>query len=146
MKLTDIILQESKIAIAINSAIDKIDPNLGYKDFAQGVAEVVRNEYGSHLVGLFMEELHKHLGLDEIAEENSSPKINITSVEQTGKLYSISIDGVKQREEDEVKAIEMIKSITGIVLSHGSRFDENEVISALRNAGYDAEHSEIDVS
>lgn len=65
MKLTDIILQESQVAAAINSAINQIDPNLGYKEFAIGVAEIIKDEYGSHLVSPFMEVLHKHLGLEE---------------------------------------------------------------------------------
>lgn len=148
MKLTDIILEESqlgdKLAMGIYKAIDNIDPNLNYKDFASAVATVIKNEYGSHIIEPFMKELHSHLGLEETV--NDKPKINISSVEGTGKLYSITINGVKQRGEDEAKAIQMVKKITGIELSHRESFDEDKVISALRNAGYDAEHSEMDVS
>lgn len=70
MKIKDILLQESQVASAINSAIDQIDPNLGYKDFAIGVAKVIKDEYGSHLITPFMEVLHKHLGLEETVDES----------------------------------------------------------------------------
>ena len=52
MKLAKVLLQESesgdKLAMGIYKAIDAIDPNLNYRDFASAVATVIKNEYGTH--------------------------------------------------------------------------------------------------
>jgi hypothetical protein len=69
MKLINVLLQEetsgNRLAMGINSAIEAIDPNLNYTDFAQAVAEVIKDEYGTHIIEPFMKELHSHLGLQE---------------------------------------------------------------------------------
>ena len=68
MKLINILLKEDKgaqLAPLINKAIDQVDENLNYKDFAQAVALILKDEYGSHNIGPFMKELHSHLGLQE---------------------------------------------------------------------------------
>jgi hypothetical protein len=73
MKLLNVILQESqlgdKLAMGIYKAIDNIDPNLNYKDFASAVATVIKNEYGTHNIEPFMKELHSHLGIQEDTNE-----------------------------------------------------------------------------
>ena len=73
MKLLNLLLQESesgnKLAIGIYKAIDNIDPNLNYKDFASAVATVIKNEYGTHNIEPFMKELHSHLGIQEDTNE-----------------------------------------------------------------------------
>jgi len=74
MKLKDIILQENVVAKAINNAIEQIDPDMNYRDFAAGVAEVLKNEYGSHNFKPFMKELHSHLGLQESLDGISNVK------------------------------------------------------------------------
>lgn len=47
----------------ILKAINAVDENLSYKDFAIAVAKVIKDEYGTHNIKPFMEELHKHLGI-----------------------------------------------------------------------------------
>lgn len=92
MKLTDIILKESqlgdKLAMGIYKAIDNIDPNLNYKDFASAVATVIKNEYGSHIIEPFMVELHKHLGLDEQADKANLEADLKAEVEKDFSQYS----------------------------------------------------------
>jgi len=66
MKLLNILLEENKgmlLVPLINKAIDQIDPNLNYKDFAQAIAIIIKDEYGSHNLNPFMDELHAYLGM-----------------------------------------------------------------------------------
>lgn len=63
MKLLDI-LKENDLTPAIsavNKTLDNIDPNMHYADFAKLVAEILKDQYGSHNVVPFMKELHSHL-------------------------------------------------------------------------------------
>ena len=73
MKLAKVLLQESesgdKLAMGIYKAIDAIDPNLNYRDFASAVATVIKNEYGTHNIEPFMKELHSQLGIQEDTNE-----------------------------------------------------------------------------
>ena len=73
MKLINVLLQESqlgdKLAMGIYKAIDNIDPNLNYKDFASAVATVIKNEYGTHNIEPFMSTLHSYLGIQEETNE-----------------------------------------------------------------------------
>ena len=50
-----------KLAKLINNAIMSIDPNMSYRDFAKGVAQVLIDEYGTHNYEPFIKELKKAL-------------------------------------------------------------------------------------
>ena len=50
-----------ELATKINNAITSIDDSMSYTYFAQAVAKVVRDEYGSHLYGKFAKELINNL-------------------------------------------------------------------------------------
>tara|TARA_Y100000592_G_scaffold80506_1_gene127235 strand:+ start:814 stop:1446 length:633 start_codon:yes stop_codon:yes gene_type:complete len=50
-----------KLAKLINNAIMSIDPNMSYKDFAKGVAQVLIDEYGVQNYEPFISELKKEL-------------------------------------------------------------------------------------
>jgi len=63
-------LVENEVAKAIDNAIASVDENLSYKDFAIGVAAILKDEYGSHNFGPFMEVLHAELGMNESINEN----------------------------------------------------------------------------
>ena len=69
------IVQESKdtdaLASAINSAIISIDDSMHYRDFAEAVAKVIRDEYGSHLYVPFQKEIKKALKESLITEEKA---------------------------------------------------------------------------
>ena len=72
MKLLNVLLEENnglKLVPLINNAIDQIDSNLNYKDFAQAIALVIKEEYGTHNIGPFMDELHSYLGIQEDTNE-----------------------------------------------------------------------------
>lgn len=63
MKFRELI--ESKesdaLAKAIDKAMIKIDDSMSYKDFAQAVAKILVEEYGSHNYEPFLTELKKNL-------------------------------------------------------------------------------------
>ena len=60
-ELTESVAQEA--AKAMDDAIASVDENLSYKDFALAVAAILKDEYGSHNFGPFMEILHAELGM-----------------------------------------------------------------------------------
>ena len=49
------------LAIAINKAIDEIDPNMAYDEFAYAVALVLYTEYGKLLGSSFIDDLKKYI-------------------------------------------------------------------------------------
>ena len=53
--------QAKQLSTKINDAIVSIDDSMSYKDFAQAVALVLKEEYGTHLFKIFIEELVKNL-------------------------------------------------------------------------------------
>lgn len=55
--------ESDALAKAIDKAIVKIDDSMSYEDFALAVGKILKEEYGSHLFGKFMEVLHKDLGI-----------------------------------------------------------------------------------
>jgi len=57
--------QAQSLANLINDAIMKVDESLSYRDFAIAVGIVLKEEYGSHNFGKFMEVLHAELGINE---------------------------------------------------------------------------------
>jgi|TARA_R110000803_G_scaffold112998_1_gene181424 hypothetical protein len=76
-------------------------------------------------------------------------KISLSYVEGGNRLYSISIDGQKQRHDDQKAAMDMIEKITGLEVPKYSEWDSDEVlniITALREKGYDAQSYPMDVS
>jgi hypothetical protein len=48
----------------------KIDDSMSYKDFADAVANILIDEYGTHNFNPFMEVLHARLGMNESLNEN----------------------------------------------------------------------------
>jgi len=62
--------KSEKLASLINSVIDKVDSSLSYKDFAMAIGKILKDEYGSHLYSMFVQELNK-----ELKRENESIKL-----------------------------------------------------------------------
>jgi len=58
-------VNESLLSSEIKQAIEKVDPNMSYVDFAVAVANVIKDDYGNHNIEPFMKVLHKELGLDD---------------------------------------------------------------------------------
>ncbi len=59
-------------ASAINGAIDSVDKNLSYIDFALAVAKILKEEYGSQNFGPFIKILQAELSMDESLTKNST--------------------------------------------------------------------------
>jgi hypothetical protein len=61
--------QAQSLANLINDAIMQVDESLSYRDFAIAVGIILKEEYGSHNFGKFMEVLHAELGIEESINE-----------------------------------------------------------------------------
>jgi len=63
-------LREAGLQESLAQQINQILPeNLGYKEFAQAVAAILKDEYGSQNFGPFMDVLHSELGMKPLNEE-----------------------------------------------------------------------------
>ena len=62
--------KSQQLANSINSAMIEIDDSMSYKDFAEAVASILIDEYGTHNFNPFMEVLHARLGMNESLNEN----------------------------------------------------------------------------
>lgn len=62
--------KSQQLTMAINNAMVKIDDSMSYKDFADAVANILIDEYGTHNFNPFMEVLHARLGMNESINEN----------------------------------------------------------------------------
>lgn len=81
-------LVENEVAKAIDNAIASVDENLSYKDFAIGIAAILKDEYGSHNFGPFMEVLHAELGMNESTNEIfDRPKEDLSSLDDFLKYF-----------------------------------------------------------
>lgn len=55
--------KSDKLAKEIDKSMIKIDDSMSHQDFALAVGKILKDEYGSHNFGPFMEILHKDLGI-----------------------------------------------------------------------------------
>tara|TARA_R110000796_G_scaffold171433_1_gene288520 strand:+ start:1442 stop:1957 length:516 start_codon:yes stop_codon:yes gene_type:complete len=72
---------------AILDAVVKIDDSMSYTDFAEAVASILIDQYGTHNFSPFMEVLHARLGMGESVNE----EIDIHGSE-IGKEFSNKFD------------------------------------------------------
>ena len=99
-------------AKAMNDAIETVDENLSYKDFALAVAAILKDEYGSHNFAPFMEILHAELGMNESLNEGEddvslgkefTKKFNFkASTRIPGKLEIIHKDDINKSDFEEM--------------------------------------------
>ena len=87
--LTEAGLQES-LAQQINQVLPE---NLGYKEFAQAVADILKDEYGSQNFNPFMDVLHAELGMKESLSEDEK---------SLGKDFSTEFDVNASSDEDSI--------------------------------------------
>ena len=79
--------QAQSLAKLIDDSITQVDDSLSYRDFAIAVGIVLKNEYGSHNFGKFMEVLHAELGMEESlneAEEMATYKVEVVVSDDDG--------------------------------------------------------------
>ena len=94
--LTEAGLLEStadQTATVISKAIETVDENLSYKDFALAVAKILKDEYGSQNFNSFMEVLHSELGIKESLNEDK---------ESLGKEFSDKFNVPASSDEDSI--------------------------------------------
>jgi hypothetical protein len=143
------IILESELVKALNQAIPD---NTGYKEFAKAVATILKDEYGSHNFGPFMEVLHAELGINESineAETSDIEKIDFAFVEGTTKFYGAYIYNKGSKNWD--KKLRSNKEVQDFLTSLGIdiEFEYNnlpEIFKALEAKGIKAEDSEFDIS
>jgi len=152
-------LQES-LAQQINQVLPE---NLGYKEFAKAVAEILKDEYGSHNFDPFMDVLHAELGMNESLNEGTydiegiTPenldKIDITFVEGRTTLYAVYIylkggKGMNWDKKLSSKEFQKVLDMLGIDIDFQDDpyYSANAVVKALEDKGYDATTSDFDVS
>jgi hypothetical protein len=70
--------KSEKLASLINNVINKVDSSLSYKDFAMAIGKILKDEYGSHLYSMFVQELNK-----ELKRENESIKLGSLMIEKS---------------------------------------------------------------
>ena len=80
-------------ANAIDQAIDTVDENLSYQDFALAVAEILKDKYGSQNFNPFMGVLHAELGIKESLNEDK---------ENLGKEFSKEFKVPASSDEDSI--------------------------------------------
>ena len=114
MKLKDFfpnLIQENKsaeAAKAIDSAISSVDESLHYADFAKAIASILKNEYGAHNFGKFMEVLHAELGMNESVNEGFTPREGTVTINGKKNVYTSSYQGKTDNLEDFLVAIDNI--------------------------------------
>ena len=94
--LTEAGLLEStadQTATVISKAIETVDKNLSYKDFALAVAKILKDEYGSQNFNPFMDILHAELGIKESLSEDK---------ENLGKEFSEEFKVLANSDEDSI--------------------------------------------
>ena len=101
----------SLAAKAINNAIMAVDDTMHYGDFAKAVATILKDEYGTHNFGKFMNVLHAELGMNEsLNEEEDIPafleklaqdlKIKYPELRFFPKFDKINVEGSNQDKAD----------------------------------------------
>ena len=87
--------------------------------------------------------------LTDIIFENKVKEINFAYTDPGARLYSISINGEKQRGADQKKAIDMIEKLTGIEVPIRAMYHSQEVqdvVNALKAKGIESDVYQMDVS
>ena len=122
-------LREAGLQESLAQQINQVLPeNLGYKEFAQAVANILKDEYGSQNFSPFMEILHAELGMEEPLNENEKSLGEEFSIEfdvpASSDIDSITIR-TKDIIEDETaeKMVNWIESKGYIVDRKRSNFD-----------------------
>ena len=150
-------------AIVISKAIETVDKNLSYKDFALAVAKILKDEYGSQNFNPFMDALYSELGIKESLNEGSydiegiTPenldKVDITFVEGRTTLYAVYIylkdrKGTNWDKKLGSKEFQKVIDMLGIDIDFQDDpyYSANAVVKALEDKGYDATTSDFDVS
>jgi hypothetical protein len=141
------IILESELVKALNQAIPD---NTGYKEFAQAVATILKDEYGSQNFGPFMEVLHAELGMKSLNEAETSD-IETIDFEYTDKegLFRKARVYYKDGSMDSFFGAKFDKFLSNLGINQ--EFDvsdetDRKIFSALKGKDIKLTFSEKDVS
>jgi hypothetical protein len=141
------IILESELVKALNQAIPD---NTGYKEFAQAVATILKDEYGSQNFGPFMEVLHAELGMKSLNEAETSD-IKTIDFEYTDKegLFRKARVYYKDGSMDSFFGAKFDKFLSNLGINQ--EFDvsdetDRKIFSALKGKDIKLTFSEKDVS
>jgi len=106
--------------------IEKVIPeNTSYTDFAKAVAKILREDYGSHNYGPFMEVLHAELGMEESLNEVTddfypdSPEALSTATAKAREIldkHKVSIKAIADKYEGQAnKSREMMDELNALI-------------------------------
>jgi hypothetical protein len=154
----------NKTATVISKAIETVDENLSYKDFALAVAKILKDEYGSQNFDSFMDVLHTELGMKKSLSEgtydiegitpDNIDKVDISFVEGSQRLYAVYIY-LKGRErkyqwDKKLSSSEFQKVLDMLGIDFDFKSDPyyygDATVKALEDKGYTATTSDFDVS
>ena len=91
----------SQVAKAIDGAISSIDDSLSYKVLASAVAQILKDEYGSHNFVPFMETLKDELGMEESLNESEADFVDEFK-KKFNVRASLSSDKIEVLERDDI--------------------------------------------
>jgi len=108
--------QAQSLANLINDAIVQVDESLSYRDFAIAVSIILKEEYGTHNFGPFMEVLHAELGMKESLNENQlkdlgqqfSDEFNVRAYGDLGRIEILQRGDIDKDEFE--KMIQWVES------------------------------------
>ena len=123
--------KSSQLASAINSAIEGIDSEMNYRDFAVAVASILENGYGSHLYDKFMEVLHAELGMNESLNEmysTENEEIGKEFAEEFGVRAYLNFDTIKIEEMGDIP-LNIFEKMIQWVESKGYKVDRSQSYS-----------------
>jgi hypothetical protein len=142
------VILESELVKALNQAIPD---NTGYKEFAQAVAAILRDEYGSQNFNPFMEVLHAELGMNESLNEAETSDIEKIDFEYTENedLFRKARVYYKDGSMDSFFGAQFDKFLNDLDINQ--KFDtsdeaDREIFSALKGKDIKLTFSEKDVS
>ena len=114
------IIEESKaieVAKGINKAIVDVDDSLSYVDFAEAVAAILIEDYGTHNFTPFMKVLHAKLGIEEslnLNEDSSSLDDFLKYFKSYDPYYEYIDDGGQYRRasDNNNRILAMFKALS----------------------------------
>ena len=153
----------NQTATVISKAIETVDENLSYKDFALAVAKILKDGYGSQNFDPFMEVLHAELGMKESLSEgfydvegittDNIDKVDISFVEGSTRLYAVYIylkGGNGRNWDKKLSSSEFQKVLDMLGIDFDFKSDPyyygDATVKALEDKGYTATTSDFDVS
>jgi hypothetical protein len=122
-------LREAGLQESLAQQINQVLPeNLGYKEFAQAVADILKDEYGSQNFNPFIDILRAELGMKESVNENEkslgeefSIKFNVPASSDRDSITIRTKDIIE--DETTEKMVDWIESKGYIVDRKRSNFD-----------------------